>query len=217
MFKTSQSFRATAFALAGMIGLTGFSMPSLAMPFAATGASKVTAPVELVEVQVRRRVAAPVKRRRNNNGAAVGAAIVGLGVLGIAAAAASQSRPRQQGYYTDEWGNPVDAYGRPLRASRPVQYYRQDPGYYGQPSYVQPGYGRPTYYQEPRLSRQQKDYLKAQERARRDAHKQAVRQQRAEQEWALRQQQRRGYAYPQERVQRRWEPQNGPQGLNYGR
>ena len=156
-----------------------------AAPFAAAGASKVTADTSIVQVQVRRsRPVSQIKRRRGNNNAAIGAAIVGIGVLGLAAAAAASQRDERRGvYYTDQWSNPVDAYGRPLYASqRQVQYYepryqpqyeqqyapryyRQDPRFYND-RVIDQGYG------QPRANRWERDQQKAQARAERTRQRQ---------------------------------------------
>jgi hypothetical protein len=150
-----------------------------AAPFATAGAGHMVGETIVVEAQARRRP--PVARKRGNNNAAVAAAI-GIGVLGLAAAAAASQRRSSHSYYADSYGYPVDAWGRPVYGSsysygRQPQYY-DDGGYYGRPVRA-----------EPRLSRWEKEQIKAQERARREAVKQAVRRERAEREWAWRQQQ----------------------------
>ena len=105
---------------------------------------------------------------------------------------ASQRDERRGAYYSDQWSNPVDAYGRPLYApQRQVQYYepqyqrqyepqyapryyRQDPRFYNDRA-IDQGYG------EPRISRREKEQLKAQERARREYVKQQARAERSRQ------------------------------------
>ncbi len=178
-----------------------------AAPFATAGSGQMLAEPILVQAQARRRPVV-VRKRARNNGAAVAAA-VGIGVLGLAAAAAA-AQPRGV-YYTESYGYPVDAWGRPVYGSgygysRPVQYYYDDGYYYGDRGY----YGRPV-YREPRLSRWEKEQIKAQERARREAAKQAARRQQAEREWAWRQQ-RQDW---RDRDDWRYRyPQNGPAGLD---
>ena len=194
MFSVSRPIKATGLALTVLMAVGPLAPDVQAAPFAAAGASRVTADTSIVQVQARRsRPVAQAKRRRGNNTAAIGAAIVGIGVLGIAAAAAASQRDERRGaYYSDQWNNPVDAYGRPVYApQRQVQYYQ--PQY--EPQYEQqyaPRYYRPDPrfnndrvidqgYGEPRISRREKEQLKAQERARREYVKQQAREERGRQ------------------------------------
>lgn len=160
-----------------------------ASPLASVAGIRANVSQELTEqVQYRPRRSAPVrpvKRNRAGRDAALAAAI-GIGVLGIAAAAAA-SQPRRGVYYSeptypvDSWGRPV--YGGHVYARPTHQYYYQQPGYF---------------YEQPRMSNWQREQLRAQERARRDAERRAVREQRAREAWVFQQQQqqyrvRRGY------------------------
>ena len=91
MPKITPIFKAAAMAMAMFTGVAGLSPTVEAAPFATIGSSRVTADNLVTEVQApRRRVPAAKARKRGNNNAAIGAAILGIGVLGIAAAAASQ-------------------------------------------------------------------------------------------------------------------------------
>jgi hypothetical protein len=205
------SFRRTVVALGCVLAASAIAPQAVqAAPFATAGAGDMVGESIVVEAQARRR---PVVRNRARNNAAVAAA-VGIGVLGLAAAAAA-SQPRGGSYYGDSYGYPVDAWGRPVYGSsygygRPVQYY-DDRGYYGRPV-----------YREPRLSRWEKEQIKAQERARREAVRQSARRQQAEREWAWRQQngwrQQNDWRYRDDgRVRGDWRygfPQNGPAGLD---
>lgn len=205
-------------ACAAVIIAAGVPGVSFASPLGgAVGAGGIRA-VDLVEdVQYRPRRVAPVRAgvargNRAGRNAAVAAA-VGIGVLGIAAAAAAASQPRRGGVYYTEPAYAVDAWGRPVHGGygRPVQYY--------DPRYAQPGYGyyQQEHYGAPRLSRWQKEQIKAQERARRAAVKQQVRQQ---QWYAQQQYQQQYYGRPQrgyggqgwinERGQRVWVPNAQP-------
>ncbi len=179
-FSASRSMKVTGLALAVLMAASHLPTVAQAAPFATAGASKVTADTSIVQVQVRRsRPVAQVKRRRGNNNAAIGAAILGIGVLGIAAAAAASQRDERRGaYYSNQWNDPVDAYGRPIYApQRQVQYYepqyqqqyapryRQDQRFYND-RVIDQGYG------EPRGSRWQRDQQKAQARAERTRQRQ---------------------------------------------
>lgn len=177
MLSASRSMKATGLALAVMMAVGHLPTTAQAAPFATAGASKVTADTSIVQVQARRsRPVAQVKRRRGNNNAAIGAAILGIGVLGIAAAAAASQRDGRRGaYYSDQWDTPVDAYGRPIYAQqRQVQYYEPQyaPRYYRQEQrfyndrVIDQGYG------DPRGSRWQRDQAKAQARAERTRQRQ---------------------------------------------
>lgn len=165
-----------AAACAGALIAAGAPGVSVASPLGGAASAGGIRAAELVEdVQYRPRRVAPVRSAARGNRAARNAAVaaaVGIGVLGIAAAAAAASQPRRGVYYTEP-SYPVDAWGRPVYGGygRPVQYY--------DPRYAQPGYGyyEQDYYGAPRLSRWQKEQIKAQERARREAVKQQVRQQ----------------------------------------
>lgn len=154
----------------------------MAAPFATVGASAMATEnlVEQVQAKRKRAPVAKARPRSRNNGAAA-AAIIGLGVLGIAAAAAAaQNQPRRGEYYTDQWGNPVDAYGRPIYGQRPVQYYRQ-PGYDRQPGF----YEQPGYYRRPQVNEWERQEFRAQQRAQREAQREQARR---EQRWAEQQQ-----------------------------
>ncbi|MCX7325772.1 MAG: hypothetical protein NTZ14_15360 [Hyphomicrobiales bacterium] len=161
-----------------LMAVSGICTQVSAAPFATAGSSQLAAESMIEQVQVRpagKRRPVPVARARKRNNNAAAAAIVGIGILGIAAAAAaSQGRPRAGQYYTDQWGNPVDAYGRPIYVERPVQYYQQ-PGYYQQ----QPGYyyEQPGYDRRPQVSEWERQEIRARERAQREAAQQQWRQQ----------------------------------------
>lgn len=202
-------------ACAAVIIAAGVPGVAFASPLGgAVGAGGIRAADLVEDVQYRPRRVAPVRAgvargNRAGRNAAVAAA-VGIGVLGIAAAAAAASQPRRGGVYYTEPSYAVDAWGRPVHGGygRPVQYY--------DPRYAQPGYGyyQQEHYGAPRLSRWQKEQIKAQERARRAAVKQQVRQQ---QWYAQQQYQQQYYGRPQggyrggqswinERGQRVWVP-----------
>jgi hypothetical protein len=187
--KISRLTGSTCIAAAMAMVVAGYSEQAVAMPFATSGAGDVVAESQVVEVQNRRVRPAPGHRsarakNRNRNNAAIGA-VIGLGVLGLAAAAAA-NQPRRGEFYTDQWGNPVDAYGRPLRAARPVQRYEP---YYGQQQfYGQQQYYEPGYYRQGRGDAWREEQFRAQRRAERDAARQAQREQiRQQQRWAERQ------------------------------
>lgn len=160
---TSSRFNKTVvFASVILLGATAMPPEAFAASFATTGSSKLVAEPMIEQIQVRRNRRPVAKARsRGNNNAAIAATILGIGVLGIAAAAAasSQREQRRSQYYTDQWGNPVDAYGRPVQVQRPVQYYQQ-PGYYAQPGYRY----QPT-LEEQQQAYWQKQQYKAQVRA----------------------------------------------------
>jgi hypothetical protein len=136
-----------------VIAISGFSTAGVAAPFATSGATQLAAPSLVVEAQAKRKRAQVVRNKRNRAAAnaAVGAAI-GLGVLGVAAAAAASQRQPRGVYYTDEWGRPVRGY----RA--PVQYY-QDDGWGYEPA--------PVVRRQPRLSDWERRELLEQQRQQR--------------------------------------------------
>lgn len=118
------------------------AVPAAAAPWAK---SVQVAPVFQVE-QVRSRV-----RRGNNNSGAIIAGAIGLGILGIAAAAASQRRDAYEYRQGPAYGYGHPGYGQ---AYGNGYAYGHAPAYgYAQP---QPnyGYGAPAYGYDPRHDRQ---------------------------------------------------------------
>lgn len=158
-----------ATAAMGFAAGLGFAAPSAAAAPTATlgGVHAATGPDLVEQVQYRPRRAVPAaavahrraKRARAARNAAIATAI-GVGVLGVAAAAASQ--PRRGVYATEPYE--VDAWGRPIYGGS--GYYRQPVQYYG-PS--RGGYYYDDYAPPPRLSRWEREQIKARERARRES------------------------------------------------
>ncbi|MCU0885889.1 MAG: hypothetical protein MUC44_13275 [Beijerinckiaceae bacterium] len=146
--KTSRS--ALAFAATGAVAMLLATMPAQAAPWARSAATTAlsagTLPVEHVSWRGRR------------NGALIAGAI-GLGVLGIAAAAAA-SQPRH-GYAPAYGYGHAPAYGYAPQPSyghgygyAPVQTYApayvEAPAYGYEPVYAQPSYGYAPVYVAPR-------------------------------------------------------------------
>lgn len=138
--KTSRP--ALAIAATGAFAMLIATMPAEAAPWgapsAATGLSAGSLPIEHVQWRGRR------------NGALIAGA-VGLGVLGIAAAAAA-SQPRY-GYAPGYDYAPQPAYGygygyAPAQTYAPA--YVEAPAYGYEPVYAQPSYGYEPVYQAPR-------------------------------------------------------------------
>ncbi len=116
------------------------------------------------------RALAPFNRGRAGRDAAVAAAL-GIGILGIAAAAAAANQPRgvyQTEYPVDAWGRPI--YGSPYGYGQGRQYYQGPVDAWGRPIAVREN---PSLYQ-PRQSRWEREQIRAQQRAQREAARQAA-------------------------------------------
>jgi hypothetical protein len=165
--------KAIVLSSAVLMAVSGFCTQVSAAPFATAASLQLSVESMIEQVQVRpagKRRPVPVARaRKRNSNAAAAAAIVGIGVLGIAAAAAaSQGRPRAGQYYTDQWGNPVDAYGRPIYVERRFQSYQSPGNYQDLTGYDQ----QPGYHRRPQVSEWERQEIRARERAQRESARQ---------------------------------------------
>jgi hypothetical protein len=194
-----------------LLAASGVSTQAVATPLVGAGASGIAPQSDIVQVASKRR--APPKHaskaKRNRNNAAIGAAI-GLGVLGIAAAAAASQNRRGVYYSDDYYGHPTDAWGRPVRV-RPYQQQFYEEDRWGRP--VQRGWRQPAYgygYQDhdPWAERRARDAARAQREAARQQRWAQEQQWRQQQQWQGRPQYR-GPIYVQPNVDSRLDPYQG--------